>query len=54
MEDLTGWSLSEVKTYASLLGIKLNYTGYGYVKSQSIPAEVLIDKDVTLEIELEK
>ena len=55
MENLTGWSLSEVKTYANLLDIKLEFTGYGYVTSQSIEAGTIIDKEnMILTIELNK
>lgn len=54
MEDLTGWSLSEVKTYASLLGISLDYSGYGYVTSQSVEKNTLIDKNTSLSITLDK
>ena len=55
MENLTGWSLSEVKTYAELLGIKLEYSGYGYVTSQNIESGAVIDKEnMVLSIELNK
>ena len=54
MEDLTGWSLSEVSTYANLVGIKLNTEGYGYVISQSIPAGTLITDEMELTINLSK
>ena len=55
MENLTGWSLSEVKTYVELLGIKLEYSGYGYVTSQSIESGTTIDKEnMVLSIELSK
>ena len=36
MENLKGWSLSEVKTYCNLIGLKLEYNGYGYVINKSI------------------
>lgn len=52
MEDLKGWSLNEVMTYTSLLGIKLNTTGYGYVTSQSIAANSKITKDLVLTVNL--
>ena len=55
MENLTGWSLSEAKTYAELLGIKLEYSGYGYVISQNIESGTIIDKEnMVLSIELSK
>ncbi len=55
MEDLSGWSLGDVKTYASLLNIKLEYTGYGYVTKQSIETNAMIDtKNMVLSVELNK
>lgn len=55
MENLTGWSISEVKTYCDILGLKLEYTGYGYVKSQSIESGTVLDlENMTLSVELEK
>lgn len=53
MTDLTGWSLNDVKTYCNLIGLKLEYSGYGYVVSQNISKDTLIDKDnMILNIEL--
>ena len=55
MENLTGWSISEVKTYCDILGLKLEYTGYGYVKSQSIESGTVLGlENMTLSVELEK
>ena len=54
MINLTGWSLNEVTTYANLLGIKLETSGYGYVTNQSIPPDTQITPDMTLSIELNK
>ena len=55
MENLKGWSLSEVKTYCNLIGLKLEYNGYGYVINQSIEENAILDvNNVTLTIELEK
>lgn len=54
MEDLTGWSLNEVMTYTSLLGIKLNTNGYGYVTSQSIETGTLVNDEMTLTVTLSK
>ena len=54
MNDLTGWSLSEVKTYAKLTGIKLDYHGYGYVTGQSIEPGTEINAESQLEIQLDK
>ena len=52
MPDITGWSLSEVKTLAKILGIKLTYTGYGYVSSQTIETNTVITPDLILEVTL--
>ncbi len=54
MEDLTGWSLSEVMTYANLLNINLTTTGYGYVTSQSIPKDTAINAGDELVVNLSK
>ena len=52
MPDMQGWSLNEVKTYATLTGLRLEYTGFGYVVSQSITKDEIIDNTMTLNIEL--
>ena len=54
MIDLTGWSLNEVSTFAKILNIPLNVTGYGYVKTQSIPPKTLIKDGMTLNVNLQK
>lgn len=55
MLDLTGWSLNDVSNYCEMIGLKLDYTGYGYVKSQSIPADTTIDLNtMTLSVEFDK
>lgn len=55
MENLKGWSLNEVKTYCNLIGLKLEYNGYGYVINQSIEENAILDvNNMTLTIELEK
>ena len=55
MKNLKGWSLSEVKTYCNLIGLKLEYNGYGYVINQSIEKNAILDiNNMTLTIELEK
>lgn len=55
MKNLKGWSLSEVKTYCNLIGLKLEYNGYGYVINQSIEENAILDvNNMTLTIELEK
>lgn len=55
MADLTGWSVNEVKTYCELLGLKLEYSGYGYAKTQSITKDQVIDpNNMTLNVEFAK
>ncbi len=54
MEDLTGWSLNEVMTYANILGIKIEINGYGKVISQNILAGEDINSDTVLQVTLEK
>lgn len=53
MPNIIGWSLNEVKTYCDLVGINLEYSGYGYVTSQSIAEGTLIDNTMTLTVQLE-
>ena len=53
MPDLTGWSLNDVQTYTNLIGLSLEYSGYGYVTSQSIAAGAIIDLNQTLNVWLE-
>lgn len=54
MENLTGWSLSEVITYSNLLKIPVNIIGSGYVIHQNIEEGTVINKDDILEITLVK
>ena len=54
MENIIGWSLSDVKTYCELIGLKLDVQGYGYVVSQSINAGEVIDlNNMMLSVTLE-
>lgn len=54
MPDMTGWSLSDVQTYCDLIDLKLEYSGYGYVVSQSIAAGTILDlANMTLSVQLE-
>lgn len=54
MENIIGWSLSDVKTYCELIGFKLDVQGYGYVVSQSINAGEVIDlNNMMLSVTLE-
>ena len=53
LPDFKGWSLSEVKNYAKLSGIKITHSGYGYVKSQSIAPgkEVKYNENINIVLE---
>lgn len=51
--DFTGWSLSEVKNYAKLSGIKVSSNGYGYVTSQSVLSGSELKYGETINIVLE-
>lgn len=53
LPDFKGWSLSEVKNYAKLSGIKIAHSGYGYVKSQSIAPgkEVKYNENINIVLE---
>ena len=54
MPDMTGWSLGDVQTYCDLIDLKLEYSGYGYVVSQSIAVGTILDlANMTLSIQLE-
>ncbi len=54
LEDMLGWSLNDVKTYASLLNININVTGYGYVTKQDIPSGTSINSDSIINVVLSK
>ena len=52
--DMTGWSLSDVKNYCNLIGLNYEYSGYGYVISQSLAVDTVLDvNNMTLSIQLE-
>lgn len=54
MPDMTGWSLNDVKNYCNLIGLSLDYSGYGYVVSQGISSGTLINVgEMTLSVQLE-
>ncbi len=54
MEDIKGWSVSEVMTYANLLKIKLEIEGSGFATSQSIDVNTLITPDMVLKVSFSK
>lgn len=51
MPDIIGYSKTEVKTLANMLKIKLKTTGNGYVTSQSIKKDDIINEEMILEVE---
>lgn len=52
--NMTNWSLSDVKNYCNLIGLNLEYSGYGYVVSQSIAQDTVLDiANMTLNVHLE-
>lgn len=53
MPNMTGWSLSDVKNYCNLIGLKIEYSGYGYVIGQSIAQDTVLDvANMTLSVQL--
>ena len=54
MPDIKGWSRSEVETMCKLLGLDVNFEGYGYVTKYSIEKDSVIDFSDTLEVTLEQ
>lgn len=51
--DMTGWSSSEATTLCRLLGIEYKISGYGFVKTQSLPAGTEVKKDTKIQLDLE-
>lgn len=39
MPDFTGWSRGEISNFANLVGLNVEYDGYGFCKSQSLSAD---------------
>ena len=54
LPDFTGWTRAEVNRYASLLGIRVNFSGEGLVQEQSIEAGTLIRDGDTIRISLSR
>lgn len=52
MPDLTGWSIADVMNFTKLTGLKLTYSGYGYVNEQSIVSGALLEKKMNLNVVL--
>ena len=53
MIKIKGWSRNDVSTFANMVGLDVNYDGYGYVKTYSIKEGTLLDKTSKLEVTLE-
>ena len=54
LPDFTGWTYNEVNTYANLVGININSSGYGYVREQSVVANTLVNGELSVDIVLSK
>ena len=52
MPNMTGWSENEVIRYCNFVGLSYKLEGYGKVVSQSIKVNTIVDKSMTLEINL--
>ncbi|MCD2255315.1 penicillin-binding protein [Lactobacillus sp. CC-MHH1034] len=50
MPDVKGWSKNDVLKLAEITGVKVKFKGDGYVVSQSIPANHILNTDSKLEI----
>ncbi len=53
MPDISGWSRNDVQTLAYMVGLNVNFNGYGYVKSYSIKKDTLIENGMSLDVTLE-
>ena len=53
MPNIKGWSRNDTSTFANMVGLDVNYDGYGYVKTYSIKEGTLLDKTSKLEVTLE-
>ena len=53
MINIKGWSTNDTSTFANMVGLDVNYDGYGYVKTYSIKEGTLLDKTSKLEVTLE-
>lgn len=54
LPDFTGWSESQIEAYASLAGIKLQLSGSGKVKSQSLAQGTVVKSGTKLKVELKE
>ena len=53
MPNIKGWSRSEITTFANMINLDVNFTGYGYASEFNIEKGTVIDKDMTLEVVLD-
>ena len=51
--NIKGWSRNEIMTFASLVGIEVNFTGTGYAYEYNIENDTIIDKNKILEVVLQ-
>ena len=52
MPNMSGWSLSEVRTYFKLTGLNFSYNGFGYVCNQSVGEGTPLSSDMIVNLEL--
>lgn len=52
MPDIYNWSRIDVSSLCEILGITCKFDGYGFVTNQTIPAETIITKELSLEVTL--
>jgi len=53
MPDVTGWSTNEIIRFCNFIGIPYKLNGYGKVVNTNIAKDTLIEKTMTLEINLQ-
>ncbi|ARJ51605.1 penicillin-binding protein [Staphylococcus lutrae] len=53
MPDMRGWTRDDLVAFESLTNIKIEVKGNGFVKSQSITAQSLVDKNSKIEVTLD-
>lgn len=49
MPDMTGWSAREVNAFAQFIGVEVNLKGSGYVLSQSIKPDSIIENNAVID-----
>ena len=53
MPDIKGWSRNEIMTFASIIGIDVNFTGTGYAYEYNIEKDTILEKNMLLEVVLQ-